>query len=71
MKQREPIHYGRSTLVLEQPELYDLKADISEKHDLAETFPEILSDFLDKMDLHLMDVADSIPDQLADRIQQK
>jgi len=71
IKQREPIHYGRSTLVLEQPELYDLKADISEKHDLAETFPEILSDFLDKMDLHLIDVADSIPDQLADRIQQK
>ena len=57
--------------MLEQPELYDLKADISEKHDLAETFPEILSDFLDKMDLQLMDVADSIPDQLADRIQQK
>jgi hypothetical protein len=48
--------------------LYDLKADISEKHDLADSFPEILSDLLGTMDLHLKDVADAIPDQLADRM---
>lgn len=68
IKQREAIHYGRETIVLERPELYDLKADISEKHDLADSFPEILSDLLGTMDLHLKDVADAIPDQLADRM---
>ena len=68
IKQREVIHYGRETIVLERPELYDLKADISEKHDLADNFPEILSDLMGTMDLHLKDVADAIPDQLADRM---
>ena len=68
IKQREAIHYGRKTIVLERPELYDLQADISEKHDLADSSPEILSDLLGTMDLHLKDVADAIPDQLADRM---
>ena len=68
VKQREEIHYGRSTIVLERPELYDLRADISEKHDVAETFPEVVSDLLGIMDLHLKDLADALPDQLADRM---
>ena len=68
VKQREEIHYGRPTIVLERPELYDLRADISEKHDVAETFPEVVSDLLGIMDLHLKDLTDALPDQLADRI---
>ncbi len=68
LKQREVIHYGRPTIILDEPELYDLRADISEKHNVANTFPEIVSYFKEKMQLHLEDVEDSLPDQLVDRI---
>ena len=68
LKQREVIHYGRPTIILDEPELYDLRADISEKHNVANTFPEIVSYFKEKMQLHLEDVEDALPDQLVDRI---
>jgi len=48
--------------------LYDIKADISEKYDIAETFPDVVSQLLDKMQLHLKDVQDALPDQLAGRM---
>ena len=70
IKQREAIHYGRSTLVLDRPELFDLKADISEKYDISDAFPQLVKEMLASMELHLEDVADAIPDQLADRISQ-
>lgn len=69
VKQREAVHYGRPTLELNSPELYDLKADISEKYNVAETFPEVVSQLLGKMQLHLKDVEDALPDQLADRME--
>ena len=68
IKQREVIHYGRPTLELETPELYDIKADISEKYDVAQTFPEVVFEMMDKMQSHLENVEDSLPDQLADRM---
>ena len=68
VKQREAVHYGRPTIVLDSPELYDLKADISEKYDVAETFPDVVSDLLYNMQLHLKSVEDALPDQLADRM---
>ena len=71
IKQREAIHYGRSTIVLERPELFDLKADISEKYNIAETFPDVVSDLLDTLELHLKDVDNGTPDQLADRMSQE
>ena len=71
IKQREAIHYGRSTIVLERPELFDLKADISEKYNIAETFPDVVSDLLNTLELHLKDVENGIPDQLADRMSQE
>lgn len=71
IKQREAIHYGRSTILLERPELFDLKADISEKYNIAETFPDVVSDLLDTLELHLKDVDNGIPDQLADRMSQE
>ncbi len=71
IKQREAIHYGRSTIVLERPELFDLKADISEKYNIAETFPDVVSDLMDTLELHLKDVDNGIPDQLADRMSQE
>lgn len=69
VKQREAVHYGRPTLELNSPELYDLKADISEKYNVAETFPEVVSQLLGTMQLHLKDVEDALPDQLADRME--
>ena len=69
VKQREAVHYGRPTLELNSPELYDLKADISEKYNVAKTFPEVVSQLLGTMQLHLKDVEDALPDQLADRME--
>lgn len=71
IKQREVINYGRPTIILDHPELYNLKADISEKYDVSEIFPEVVIDMLSSIDSHLQDVADAIPDQLADRIIQE
>ena len=71
LKQREIIHYGRPTIVLDEPELYDLQADISEKHNVANTHPEVVSSFVEKMQLHLNDLEDALPDQLKDRIKEK
>ena len=68
IKQREPINYGGSTIVLERPQLYDLNADISEKYNIAETFPDVVSDLMGNLELHLKDVQDRIPDQLAGRM---
>ena len=71
IKQREVLEYGRPTIVLDSPELYDLKADISEKYDVSQTFPQMVLEMLNTMDLHLKDVSDVIPDQLADRLIQE
>ena len=68
LKQREVINYGRPTLVLDQPELFDLQADISEKYNVANIYPEVVSSLKEKMHLHLEDLQDALPDQLVDRI---
>jgi arylsulfatase A-like enzyme len=65
IKQRKILEYGKPTIVLNSPELYDLKADISEKYDVSQTFPETVAKMLTTMDQHLNDVSDAIPDQLA------
>ena len=68
IKQRKIINYGDATIVLDQPELYDLRADISEKYDVADTYPEVVEALLATMESHLKDVEGSTPDQLVDRI---
>ena len=65
VKQREDINYSSPTIILDKPELYDLRADISEKYDIAETFPNEVSQMLKTMDLHLKDVEGSRPEQLS------
>ena len=65
VKQREDINYSSPTIILDKPELYDLRADISEKYDIAETFPNEVSQMLKRMDLHLKDVEGSRPEQLS------
>ncbi len=68
VKQREPVNYGR-VAPMEGPELYHLEADISEAYDVADTHPEIVQRLLKMIDAHKLDTEDSLPDQLAARIE--
>lgn len=67
IKQREPINYGRA-VELEKTELYNLVADISEAHDVASEYPEVVAKLEKKLKAHLEDTSDSDPDQLIHRI---
>ena len=71
VKQREPVHYGRPTIILDSPELYNLGADISEKYDVAMDHPDLVDKMLDKIEKHLKDVEGSSPDQLVERLPKK
>ena len=71
IKQRDPIFYGRPTIILDKPELYDLRADISEKYNIASTHSHVVKEMLEKLDKHLKDIEDSTPDQLAERLPKK
>jgi len=71
IKQREPINYGRPTIILEEPELYNLRSDFSEKYDVALNHPRVVKEMLDKIEKHLKDVEGSTPDQLAERLPKK
>ena len=67
LKQREPIHYGK-VVHLDKPELYDLTADISEAHDVAEAHPDVVARLQEKIEKHLEDTASRMDDQLEQRI---
>ena len=69
LKQREEINYGREVL-LESPELYHLEFDISEKHNVADTFPDQVSKLLELCKTHQADMSDALPDNLAARIEE-
>lgn len=66
--QREAINYGRE-VILDKPELYNLETDISEAYDVAEANPKIVQRLLKMIKEHEADTADSLPDQLAARIE--
>lgn len=68
VKQREPINYGREA-PMDGPELYHLETDISEAYDVADTHPDIVKRLMKMLDAHKADTADSLPDQLAARIE--
>ena len=71
IKQREPVYYGRPTIILDKPELYNLRADISEKYDVAMDHQDLVDNMLNKIDEHLKDVEGSTPDQLVERLPKK
>ena len=68
IKQRKPVEYGQPTIVLDKPELYNLSGDVSEKYNVSDKHPEMISKMLESIKVHLKDVVDSTPDQLVDRI---
>ncbi len=55
IKQREPINYSKPVIPPE-PELYHLEVDISEKFDVAEQHPEIVSRLMQKLKDHEADI---------------
>ncbi|NND05487.1 MAG: sulfatase [Saprospiraceae bacterium] len=67
LKQREPVSYGNE-VILDQPELYHVEFDISEKHEIAQHYPEKIKELLELCDVHQADMADALPDNLAGRI---
>jgi arylsulfatase A-like enzyme len=67
--QREPINYGKM-VELEHPELYNLEQDISEKHDLYDTHPEIVEKLMKIYKAHQADTEDGMPDMLEARIKE-
>ena len=71
VKQREPVHYGRPTIILDSPELYNLRSDFSEKYDVSSNHPGVVKEMIDKIEKHLKDVEGSTPDQLAERLPKK
>ena len=71
IKQREPVYYGRPTIILDKPELYNLRADISEKYDVAMDHQNLVDKMLNKIDEHLKDVEGSTPDQLVEKLPKK
>jgi len=53
---------------LEQPLLYDIERDISEKYDLYDRMPEKVQELQSMLDRHISDTEDSSSDNLAARI---
>jgi hypothetical protein len=53
---------------MERPELYEIESDIGEKYDRYESEPEIVAELMQKIEQHLEDTKDGMPDQLEARI---
>ena len=68
LKQREEINYGK-VVDLDVPELFHLERDIGEKYNLSDEYPEHVDRLKSKVTKHLKDVSNSLPDQLALKIE--
>lgn len=71
IRQTEPITYWNRKGLLEQPELYNLEADISEKYDVSNDHEDIVKRLLDKIELHEADITDPLPDNLIGTLEQE
>jgi len=68
VKERKPLLYWNK-VEMERPKLFDLETDVSEKYDLYDLMPEKVKELQAMLDAHLEDTEDSLPDNLASRIQ--
>lgn len=71
VQQTEPVVYWRPTKTLENPELYNLEADISERYDQAQKHPEIVARLKEMLEAHKADITDPLPDNLAPKLKKK
>ena len=63
VKMRETMNYGKE-VALAAPELYHIERDVSERHNVAEKYPEVVSKLLERMEAHRSDI-EPHPDMLA------
>lgn len=66
--QSEPVNYGK-TVTLENPELYDVEADISEAYNVAEANPEEVLRLQNVLKVHRASMTNLLPDNLVNRIE--
>ena len=66
-KQLDKINYSLP-YVLESPELYDIESDVSEAYDISYKHSETVSKLKKKLQNHLSDTSNSLPDNLVSRI---
>ena len=62
-EQQDPVVYWNK-VELDKPELYNIEADISEKHDLAENRPDLIEKLTALMDQHRASTKDALPTNL-------
>ena len=65
LQQSEPVLYWNPTEPLEQPILYNLDADVSEKYDVADKHSDIVAKLKKMAREHEMDITDPLEDNLA------
>jgi len=68
IKEVEPVVYWNK-VEMDRPKLYDLETDIGEKFDLYEAMPDKVKELQMMIEDHLADTEDSLPDNLASRIE--
>ncbi|MDW3193202.1 MAG: sulfatase [Cytophagales bacterium] len=65
IRQTAPITYWNRLGLLDEPELYNLEADIAEKYDLADENQDLVEQLQERLRLHKADITDPLPDNLA------
>lgn len=70
LQQRGAVNYGK-VIELENPELYNVEVDISEKYNRYAAKPEIVQQLLQMVEAHKADLTDNLQDNLAGRIKKK
>ncbi len=70
IEQQEPLTYWKK-VILEEPELYNVESDISEKYNIAAEKSEIVAKLKAMLQTHEATMHDALPDNLEERIVEK
>jgi len=71
VRQQEEIVYWNDVKELDEPELYDIASDVSEKYDLAAENPAVIEELHALIKQHKATLHDALPDNLVERIEEK